>query len=314
MLAPNLIEKLADELGTKPGLIEKDWYVVRALSVLASLSSADAKPVFSGGTSLSKGWGLIKRFSEDIDFKVAMVQATSGTANRNKRRTFREEVLATLSASEFDLVGQPLVGNQSQFFTADLGYQSHFDIGKGLRPHLRIEMSFYSPALMPINRPIQSLIARALNEPPEVSSFPCIDPIETAADKLSALAWRVCTSRRGAEDDDPTIIRHLHDLAALENHSAGAPEFASLVRQIAEKDAGRGGGAAPLDPAERFAAMLDTLDHDKEWAAEYDTFVLEVSFAGPDERISFSEAFAATRRLVAAVYKRQARVSDDKTV
>lgn len=309
MLAPNLIDKLADELGTKPGLIEKDWYVVRALRVLASLSSADAKPVFSGGTSLSKGWGLIKRSSEDIDFKVAMVQATSGTANRNKRRAFREEVLATLAASEFDLVGQPLVGNQSQFFTADLGYQSYFDIGQGLRPHLRIEMSFYSPALMPINRPIQSLIARALNEPPEVSSFPCIDPIETAADKLSALAWRICTRKRGAKDDDPTIIRHLHDLAALESRVADVPEFPMLVRRITEKDASRGGGGAPSDPAERFTAMLDTLNYDKEWAAEYDTFVLAVSFAGPGEKISFVDAFAATSRLVAVVYGDQKGLS-----
>ena len=41
---------------------------------------ADATPVFSGGTSLSKGWGLIKRFSEDIDFKVAM-PAAAGTVS-----------------------------------------------------------------------------------------------------------------------------------------------------------------------------------------------------------------------------------------
>src|SRR5690242_21934483 len=41
--------------------------------------------------------------------------------------------------------------------------------------------------------------------------------LETAADKLSALAWRVCARDRARPGDDPTIIRHLPDLAALEH-------------------------------------------------------------------------------------------------
>ncbi len=83
------------------------------------------------------------------------------------------------------------------------------------------------------NRPLQSLIAEAQKQPPEVSNFPCIDPVETGADELSALAWRVCIRNRCAKDDDPAIIRHLYDLAALESAIAGAPEFAALVRRTA---------------------------------------------------------------------------------
>lgn len=102
-------------------------------------------------------------------------------------------------------------------------------------------------------------------------------------------------------DPDLRNLR-LYDLAVLKSRICIAPEFATLVRQIAEKDAGRGGGGAPLNAAERFALMLDFLHHDKEWAKEYDTFVLQVSFAGPDEMISFAEAFAATQRLVTLVF------------
>jgi hypothetical protein len=303
VLARHLVEQLANVLGTNPGLVEKDWHVVRALGVLASLDHADATPVFSGGTSLSKGWGIIKRFSEDIDFKVMMPQAASGTASRNKRRAFRERILSALTANVFELLGKPLIGNQSQFFAADLAYQSHFATGEGLRPHLRIEMSFHEPALKPINRPLQSLIAQAQKQPPEVSSFPCIDPVETAADKLSTLAWRVCARRRGGADDDPTIIRHLHDLAALEGTVAGASGFAALAQKTAEDDTGRGGEGVPSNPKERFAVMLDLLHNDKLWATEYETFVLQVSFAGLGETTTFAEAFAATRRLVDKVYK-----------
>jgi hypothetical protein len=302
VLDRNLVEQVAGALGTTPGLVEKDWHVVRALGVLAALDPKGATAVFSGGTSLSKGWGLIKRFSEDIDFKVAMPAGATKSEGRRQRTAYRERVLSALAGNDFELADDPLIGNESQFFSADLAYRSQFTAGPVLRPHIRVEMSFRAPALKPVPRPIQSLIAQAQREPPEVASFPCVDPIETAADKLSTLAWRVCARERGGKDDDPAIIRHLHDLAALEGIIAGASGFPTLARKTAEDDTGRGGEGVPSNPKERFTAMIERLRSDKLWASEYETFVLQVSFAKPEETISFAEAFAAARRLVAAVY------------
>ena len=51
--------------GLRPALIEKDYYVTEALRIIAK--TAGKKVTFKGGTSLSKGWNLIGRFSEDID-------------------------------------------------------------------------------------------------------------------------------------------------------------------------------------------------------------------------------------------------------
>lgn len=51
--------------GLRPVIIEKDYYVTEALRVIAE--TAGDKTIFKGGTSLSKGWNLIQRFSEDID-------------------------------------------------------------------------------------------------------------------------------------------------------------------------------------------------------------------------------------------------------
>lgn len=51
--------------GLRPAIIEKDYYVTEALRILAD--KAGDKIIFKGGTSLSKGWNLIQRFSEDID-------------------------------------------------------------------------------------------------------------------------------------------------------------------------------------------------------------------------------------------------------
>jgi Nucleotidyl transferase AbiEii toxin, Type IV TA system len=51
--------------GLSPAIIEKDYYVTEALRII-SVTAGD-KIIFKGGTSLSKGWNLIQRFSEDLD-------------------------------------------------------------------------------------------------------------------------------------------------------------------------------------------------------------------------------------------------------
>lgn len=48
---------------------EKDWWVVHTLAVIFSMRCANAL-IFKGGTSLSKGWKVIQRFSEDIDLAL----------------------------------------------------------------------------------------------------------------------------------------------------------------------------------------------------------------------------------------------------
>jgi len=51
--------------GLRESIIEKDYFVTEALRILEQ--TAGKLIIFKGGTSLSKGWGLIERFSEDLD-------------------------------------------------------------------------------------------------------------------------------------------------------------------------------------------------------------------------------------------------------
>lgn len=50
--------------------VEKDWWVTAVLRALFQTSFAPYL-LFKGGTSLSKGWQLIHRFSEDIDISLS---------------------------------------------------------------------------------------------------------------------------------------------------------------------------------------------------------------------------------------------------
>lgn len=60
---------LADQgLDISEAIIEKDYYVTEALRLIAEHGGDSV--LFKGGTSLSKGWNIIQRFSEDIDIFI----------------------------------------------------------------------------------------------------------------------------------------------------------------------------------------------------------------------------------------------------
>lgn len=64
-----ILASVAEAKGIVDNAVEKDFWVSMVLRAIFSLPYATAF-VFKGGTSLSKGWGLIERFSEDVDLAI----------------------------------------------------------------------------------------------------------------------------------------------------------------------------------------------------------------------------------------------------
>ncbi|MFI3200562.1 MAG: nucleotidyl transferase AbiEii/AbiGii toxin family protein [Eubacteriales bacterium] len=59
-----IIESASDLLCENSAVVEKDYYVTMILKLLSEMLD---HVVFKGGTSLSKGYNVINRFSEDVD-------------------------------------------------------------------------------------------------------------------------------------------------------------------------------------------------------------------------------------------------------
>lgn len=74
----DLVTDVANELGVVEAFVEKDWRVVEALQAIQDQMVDGFEPIFSGGTSLSKGWDCIKRISEDIDSKMQVSAKSLG--------------------------------------------------------------------------------------------------------------------------------------------------------------------------------------------------------------------------------------------
>ena len=80
--------------------VEKDWWVSMTLKALFNTSCKEHLE-FKGGTSLSKGWHLIDRFSEDIDValnhRFFVPQPDNNTQLKNLRKKSRKFIVSTLA-------------------------------------------------------------------------------------------------------------------------------------------------------------------------------------------------------------------------
>lgn len=65
----DIYKQISDNIKMPAFAVEKDWWVVQSLSVIYEME-VSKHIVFKGGTSLSKAWRLIERFSEDVDLAI----------------------------------------------------------------------------------------------------------------------------------------------------------------------------------------------------------------------------------------------------
>jgi predicted nucleotidyltransferase component of viral defense system len=91
-------EQAQDELGLPPATIEKDFWVCWTLEKLFNLPKWGSQLIFKGGTSLSKCWTLIERFSEDIDIVINREVLGFGGDNRPDRAPSKTQTRKRLDA------------------------------------------------------------------------------------------------------------------------------------------------------------------------------------------------------------------------
>ena len=112
-------------IGIAPAYIEKDYYIVELLKIIASFQNDSFSVTFSGGTSLSKGFGIINRFSEDIDFMVLSNDENSRSVYRTFRKSLFEKIDATgiLKVSEDEKIMIKTEESKNQFLDRRIPWQ-----------------------------------------------------------------------------------------------------------------------------------------------------------------------------------------------
>lgn len=101
----DLFRETASRIGLPPALVEKDFWVCWTLKQIFSIDDLKGKVLFKGGTSLSKIFNVIRRFSEDIDLAIdfEMLGFTgerhpANAPSRNSRQKILDEMLIACRA------------------------------------------------------------------------------------------------------------------------------------------------------------------------------------------------------------------------
>lgn len=90
------IRAASEHLKINQVFVEKDYWITLVLNRLSKTKYVN-ETVFKGGTSLSKGFGLINRFSEDIDLAIIDASAKSGNEVKRLIRALEKEITSELN-------------------------------------------------------------------------------------------------------------------------------------------------------------------------------------------------------------------------
>lgn len=125
----------ADSTGIDSGIIEKDYYVT---IFLKSLVKKQPQIIFKGGTSLSKCYKLIKRFSEDIDLNLEYNHKPS----ESQRKHLKENIISVINELSFTLTNPKDVRSRRDYNKYIIDFSSIFD-SVALKQYLIVETSVF---------------------------------------------------------------------------------------------------------------------------------------------------------------------------
>jgi hypothetical protein len=120
-------------------LVEKDLFVVSAIAALAAIDAAPFALVFGGGTALARAHKVVRRMSEDVDFKVVPLPAApvSRSAIRRQLAHLRARVSEVLQGAGFafdaDNTAVSWAMDSNRYAVWQLPYAGETGAGEGLR-------------------------------------------------------------------------------------------------------------------------------------------------------------------------------------
>ena len=86
-----IFQDISNKTGMPAFAVEKDWWVTQSLRIIFEMEVGQSL-VFKGGTSLSKAWKLIQRFSEDVDLAIdRRFLGFEGNLSKNQRTKLRKQ-------------------------------------------------------------------------------------------------------------------------------------------------------------------------------------------------------------------------------
>ncbi|MEP0367338.1 MAG: nucleotidyl transferase AbiEii/AbiGii toxin family protein [Cyclobacteriaceae bacterium] len=293
-----IFNSTSDKVGIPPVAIEKDWWVVRTLEVIFGMTVAKHL-VFKGGTSLSKSWKLIDRFSEDIDLALdkSFLGFDKDKISRTQVGKLRDASFEYISTNFFPKLrerfiqaGLDVTIQLEEVKTTDqdpliieIYYRPITPQSEYIQPRVLVEIGSRSLREPFTDCNIQSFIGehfstRPFADPPIL--IPSVNPERTFLEKLFLLHEEFQRPKEKIRVN--RLSRHLYDIYRISQspHAKNAMDDTELFMSIVEhrKTFARLGG---VDYKSHYPPNLSSLPPQelrKDWEADYQTMREEMIY------------------------------------
>jgi hypothetical protein len=237
----DLLRIVAQEKSINPALVEKDYWIMHCLYGLQKL---DMKFELKGGTSLSKGFQIIDRFSEDIDIRIEPPADHDVKTGRNQtkpaqiksRADFYDWLAQTIRIDGIGEVERDKAFDNATFFSGGirLFYKSFNTPVAGLKDGILLEVGF-DDVTPNIATNISSwayddAVGKVDIVDNRAKAVACYDPGYTLVEKLQTISTKF---RRQQETGEfpANFMRHYYDVYSLLLH----PEVQAFIGTDAYK-------------------------------------------------------------------------------
>ena len=228
-----------------PAFVEKDYWITLLLCRLAQSDNIE-NAVFKGGTSLSKGYRIINRFSEDID--IAMINENlSGNALKTKIRNIEKEITTGLT----EIVEEGITSKGSMFRKSIFEYPTALSsrIDDRVPSRIIVEINAFANPYPYTKQSITSFITEflvATNRIETIEKYGLQAFSLNVLDKRRTMIEKLVSLVRFSFSENPTQaisakIRHFYDLYYLAQDAECAeyiqsPHFKTDFFELLEHD------------------------------------------------------------------------------
>ena len=241
----------AAELGFAKAIVEKDFWVCWSLQHLFALPSFGDHLIFKGGTSLSKAYDVIHRFSEDVDLSLDRAQLgfegdrdpehpeLSGGKRKSLLQELQEAAEATVAGPLLDEINTAFSASLEQPFSLQIdesdpqtllfAYPSLGGADQGyIKPNVRFEFGARGAQLPAEQRTLSTYVQQAFPDLPGLNTF----DVRTLG--IERTFWEKATILHMLYHQDAgkpladRMSRHYYDMAQLTRHDAKARALANL--------------------------------------------------------------------------------------
>jgi hypothetical protein len=221
----DLLAVTGRNIGIDPSLVEKDYWIMQALWGLQQLGK---RFELKGGTSLSKGFGIIGRFSEDIDIRIEPPPDLPVGPNHHKpqhaeaRRAFYDDLAQTITIPGFIKVERDTAFDDEKYRSGGvrLLYESAYPLPTGIKQGVLLEAGFdqVTPNKLcdisswAYDAAVRSRLTGLVDN--RALQAPCYEPGYTLVEKLQTISTKH-RRRQDTGEMPQNFMRHYYDVYCL---------------------------------------------------------------------------------------------------